>query len=84
MCLRECVRECVRACVPACVRACVRVCVCVCVCVCVFSIVMLEPLLMSTFLWGLEGAWRGGGSDTIFHLDVHYVCYNMLVQRFEP
>ena len=22
--------------------------------------------------------------DNIFHLDVHYVCYTMLVQRFEP
>ena len=22
--------------------------------------------------------------DNIFHLDVHYVWYNMLVQRFEP
>ena len=23
-------------------------------------------------------------ADKIFHLDVHYVCYIMLVQRFEP
>jgi len=23
-------------------------------------------------------------SDNIFHLDVHYVCYTMLVRRFEP
>ena len=23
-------------------------------------------------------------ADNIFHLEVHYVCYTMLVQRFEP
>ena len=55
---------------------CVCVCVCMCVCVCVrariFCIVMLEPL--STVF----------SPDNIFHLDVHYACYTMLVQRYEP
>ena len=23
-------------------------------------------------------------ADNVFHLDVHYVCYTMLVQHFEP
>ena len=42
----------------------------------------VEPLLMSTlcvsFFFVLFLA------DDIFHLDVHYVCYTVLVQRFEP
>ena len=51
---------------------CVHACACVRVCMCV-CVVMLEPLLMSTSC-----------VDNIVHLSVHYVCYIMLVQRFEP
>ena len=58
-------------------------CVCVCVraraCVCIFSIVMLEPLLMST-LW----VFSFPHSDNIFHVDAHYVCYTILTQHSEP
>ena len=39
---------------------------------------MLEPLVMCT-LWVVVFLFF---SDSIFHLDVHYVCYTMLVQLF--
>ena len=41
---------------------------------------MLESLLMSTLC--VSGFFFL--SDNILHLDVHYVCYTMLVERFEP
>ena len=53
------------------------------VCVCIFCIVMLKPLWMSTICCFLFGCFSFL-SDNIFHLNVHYVCYTMLVQRFEP
>ena len=64
------------------------VCVCVCVCVCararyrsrgrIFHILMLEPLLISTLSVSFcQIAYKK------IHLDVHYVCCIMLVQRFQ-
>ena len=41
--------------------------------------VMLEPLLMSPLCVSLLLLFFN-----IFHLDAYYVCYTMLVQRFEP
>ena len=49
---------------------CVRVCVCVCVCVCV-----KESSRVCTCIFIFL--------DNIVHLDVHYVCYTMLVQLFD-
>ena len=62
-----------------CVCVCTGVCVCVCVGggVCIFCIIMLEHLSMYTFIFIYF-------FDNVFHLDVHYVCIFMLVQRFEP
>ena len=51
-------------------------CVSACVCVCIFCIVMLEPLSTLCVFFFL--------SNNIFHLNVHYVRYTMLVQHFEP
>ena len=94
VCVCVCVSVCVCVCVRACVRACARagVCVCVCVCVCVrvcasaraliFCIVMLEPLLMSA-LGVCSFSFLFLFSNNILHLDVHYVCYTILFQRFE-
>ena len=58
----------------------VRACVCVYVWACIFCLVMLEPLLMST----LCVSFFFLTADNIFHLNALYVCYTMLVQRFEP
>ena len=71
-----------------CVCVCVYVCVCVCVCVrvhvhayvhaCIFYMLMLEPLLMSAFVLAFCKI-----AHTIFHPDVYFVCYIMLVQCLE-
>ena len=58
-----------------------------------FHIVMLEPFLMSTQCVSFSVVKLLSDNifqlfclfaDNIFHLAVHYVCYNILVQRFEP
>ena len=55
-------------------------------CACIFSIVMLEPLSITSsfsfFFFFFFFGGGGGGGYNILHLDVRYVC--MLVQRFEP
>ena len=43
---------------------------------CIFCIAMLEPLLMSTLRFCFP--------DNISISFVHYMCYTMLVLRFEP
>ena len=93
MCARMCARArvCMRVCdmcVCACVRACVCVCVraCVCACVRIFCVATLESLstLSVSFFLFFSFLALYFMADNIFHLDVHYVCYTMLVQRFEP
>ena len=65
-------------------HACVFVCVCLCMHVhayvhaCIFYMLMLEPLLMSAFVLAFCKI-----AHTIFHPDVYFVCYIMLVQCLE-
>ena len=43
-----------------------------------------EPLSMSTLCASFCCCCCRQIADNIFHLDVHYVCYTIPVQRFEP
>ena len=82
VCMRVC-DMCVCACVRACVCVCVRACVCACVRIfCVATLESLSTLSVSFFLFFSFLALYFM-ADNIFHLDVHYVCYTMLVQCFE-